>query len=49
MRNNSNNKIFMDKIKRRHKLTEYIVLERAKHKFIIETKNKKLNNMPSID
>jgi len=49
MRNNSNDKIFMDKIKRRHKLTEYIVLERAKHKFIIETKNKKLNNMPSID
>ena len=49
LKNNSTDKIFMDKIKRRHKLTEYIILNRAKYKFIIETKNKKLSNMPSID
>ena len=49
LKNNSTDKIFMDKIKRRHKLTEYIILNRAKYKFLIETKNKKLSNMPSID
>ena len=49
MKNNSTDKIFMNKIKKRHKLTEYIVLERAKHKYIIQTKYKKLSNMPSID
>ncbi len=49
LKNNSTDKIFMNKIKRRHKLTEYIILNRAKYKFLIETKNKKLSNMPSID
>ena len=39
----------MDKIRRRQKLTEYIFLERAKYKVLIDSKKKKIKNMPIID
>ena len=39
----------MDKIRRRQKLTECIFLERAKYKVLIDSKKKKIKNMPIID
>ena len=43
---NGNKTIDIDKIKRRHKLTEFIFLNKIKNKVLIEEKKKELENMP---
>ena len=46
---NSNDSFDIEKIKRRHKLTEYIILKRAKYKALIDSKKEKLDIIPFID
>ena len=46
---NSNNSFDIEKIKRRHKLTEYIILERAKYKALIDLKKEQLDIIPSME
>ena len=47
LQNNFSNKtIDIDKIKRRHKLTEFIFLNKIKNKVLLEEKKKELENMP---
>ena len=43
---NGNKTIDIDKIKRRHKLTEFIFLNKIKNKVLLEEKKKELENMP---
>ncbi len=43
---NGNKTIDIDKIRRRHKLTEFIFLNKIKNKVLLEEKKKELENMP---
>ena len=46
---NSNNSFDIEKIKRRHKLTEYIILKRAKYKALIDSKKEQLGIIPFME
>ena len=43
---NGNKTIDIDKIKRRHKFTKFIFLNKIKNKVLLEEKKKELENMP---